>query len=84
MYFHAASTSSWRADAKAVVVVEALLRRVGPAFVNDQAPIRVRMFEGCFAGFRSTTSMARSSVKTGNVSVERAALVVAGDESCGF
>ena len=39
------------ADAKAVVVVEGFLRRIGPALVHDQAPIRVRMFERCFAGF---------------------------------
>ena len=38
-------------DAKAVMIVEGLFRRVGTAFVNDQAPVGVRMFQRGFAGF---------------------------------
>src|SRR5262245_19935462 len=38
-------------DAKAVVIVEALFRRVGAAFVNDQAPVGIRMLERGFARF---------------------------------
>src|SRR4029434_290606 len=35
-------------DAKAIVIVEALFRRAGAAFVNDQAPVGIRMLERSF------------------------------------
>ena len=38
-------------DAKAVVIVKALFRRVSTALVNDQAPVGIRMLERGFARF---------------------------------
>ena len=34
-----------RADAKTVVIVEGFFRRVRPAFMDDQVPIGIRMFQ---------------------------------------
>src|SRR5262249_35437807 len=38
-------------EAKPVVIVEALFRRVRTAFVNDQAPVGIRMLERGFGRF---------------------------------
>ena len=38
-------------DAKAIVIVKAFFRRIRTAFVNDQAPVGIRMLERSFARF---------------------------------
>ena len=38
-------------DTKAIVIVEAFFRRVRTAFVNDQAPVGIRMLERGFGRF---------------------------------
>ena len=57
-------------DAKAVVIVETLFRRVRSPFMYDQAPLCVGVLECGYARLRSTTSMANRSVKTGRVSAK--------------
>ena len=68
-------------DAKAIMIVEGFLRRVGAAFVNDQAPIGIRMFQRRFAGLLLDDFHRQQIGEDRQGLGERAAFIVAGDQS---
>lgn len=71
-------------DAKAIMIVEALLGSVRAALVDDQPPLGVGMLQYRPAGLPLFNFHRQKIGKHGQCFGKRAAFVVAGDETDGF
>src|SRR6476660_6595767 len=72
------------ADAKAVMIVEALLRGIRAAFVDDQPPIGVRVLQYHFIRFPFFNFHRQQVGEDRQRFSKRAAFIVAGDETRDF